>query len=507
VEAVLRQHPDVATAAVVAREVGDDRELVAVVVPRAGILATALQVFWQADAAYRDEPGVISDPVARLEFKLQQHNLRPRSPHALALQPPELDDAMIQKYLARQSYRTFAPRPISFAAFSQLLQTLAQAHLPDLPLAKYRYPSALGLYPVQAYLYVKPGLVEGVDGGYYYYQPAGHELEPLDSGVALSAAIFTASEQPIWAQAGFALFLVAHLDAVEPLYGRQLAEQFCLLEAGYIGQLLMTEAPAWQIGLCPVATFAEDATLHAQLGLSERQSVLHAFLGGAIDPVQTRQWLQPTTGVLTPHELEQRLLAHLGECLPPQMVPAWVHLIEALPLTPNGKLDRQQVARLPLERPAPQAVVVPRFDRATYAASSTQERQAVVLQILTGTLMMVGGFTVHEPNPTQELLRFRLDSLKAIEWRNQINHVFAIHTPMSRLLEGQTLHALAQFVVAVLDSQLLAQSRGACQTPTQHPGDPGTTQPSPGSDVQSNAPPPSSQGPINQPYKKQRGTL
>ena len=404
VEAVLRQHPDVATAAVVAREMGDDRELVAVVVPRAGLLATALQAFWDADAAYRDAPGVISDPVARLEFKLQQHNLRPRSSHALALQPPELDDAMIQKYLARQSYRTFAPRPISFAAFSQLLQTLVQVHLPDLPLAKYRYPSALGLYPVQTYLYVKPGFVEGVDGGYYYYQPAGHELEPLDSGVALSAAIFTTSEQPIWAQAGFALFLVAHLDAVEPIYGRQLAKQFCLLEAGYIGQLLMTEAPVCQIGLCPVATFAEDTILHVQLGLSERQSVLHAFLGGAIDPAQTRQWLQPSTGMLTPRELEQRLLAHLCERLPPQMIPTWVQMVEALPLTPNGKLDRQQVARLPLERPAPTAAVVPRSALEATIAAIWQEVLGVTTVSIHDHFFEIGGNSLHLVRVHQRLM-------------------------------------------------------------------------------------------------------
>ena len=385
VEAALRQHPAVASGAAVVRTVGQAQELVAFVVPRAGVLTTALEAFWDADAAYRDDPGVITAPGARLEFKLQRHGLRPRSAQALALAAVELDAATRNHYLTRQSYRTFAPRSIEGEAFSHLLQSLAPVQLPGVPLPKYRYPSALGLYPVQSYLYVKAGGVEGVPEGAYYYHPDGHELEPLADGDALPSALFSVAQQSIWAGAGFALFLVAHLEAVEPLYGHQLAFQFSLLEAGYMGQLVMSEAPKYQVGLCPVALTNDLQAWSASLGLSARQPVVHAFLGGAIEPEQTRQWLQPTAGTYSPREFEQVVLGHLRARLPAVMVPTWVTLVDALPRTPNGKLDRGALAHLPIARSGAADKVAPR--------SILEERLAQIWQEVLG----VASVSVDEP--------------------------------------------------------------------------------------------------------------
>ncbi|MCY0989534.1 amino acid adenylation domain-containing protein [Nannocystis sp. ILAH1] len=49
----------------------------------------------------------------------------------------------------------------------------------------------------------------------------------------------------------------------------------------------------------------------------------------------------------------EELAAHMAERLPPYMLPAHIHRVDALPLTPSGKVDRRALARRTLEdRPA-----------------------------------------------------------------------------------------------------------------------------------------------------------
>ena len=52
----------------------------------------------------------------------------------------------------------FAPEALPFESLGGLLASLTQIEPGGLP--KYRYPSGGGLYPVQTYVYVKPGRVQ-----------------------------------------------------------------------------------------------------------------------------------------------------------------------------------------------------------------------------------------------------------------------------------------------------------------------------------------------------------
>ena len=198
---------------------------------------------------------------------------------------PAIDDALVQNYLSRQSDRQFAQQPLPLDALSHLLSCLMQLKLPDAPIPKYRYPSALGLYPVQTYVQIKPERVEGMAGGFYYYHPQEHRLQLIAEHQELSDDVYGDYNQAITRQAAFSLLLVAHLEAIKPLYGQKLAEKFCIAEAGYMGQLLMTEAPNRQLGLCPLgdlAEFPKSIQVHQALGLSDEQRVVQCFLGGAI---------------------------------------------------------------------------------------------------------------------------------------------------------------------------------------------------------------------------------
>ncbi|MCI5136795.1 MAG: non-ribosomal peptide synthetase, partial [Candidatus Electrothrix sp. AW2] len=160
IESQLLKHPDVRETVVAA--VGEDRhnrQLVAYVVS-------------DKASAYADDEagglrvmhGEITDPTERMQFKLHQHGIRQfenrRTKIALSCSEPE-DNV----YLARQSYRDFTEEAIPLEKLARLFNCLTPRLFPEGILPKYRYGSAGSLYPIQAYIYVKPSRVEGLAGG------------------------------------------------------------------------------------------------------------------------------------------------------------------------------------------------------------------------------------------------------------------------------------------------------------------------------------------------------
>ena len=79
----------------------------------------------------------------------------------------------------------------------------------------------------------------------------------------------------------------------------------------------------------------------------------------------------------------------------------------------------------------------------------------------------VGGFSTGQVSPTQDLLSIGLDSLMAIEWRKQIEELFAVDIPLPRLLEGGSLNQMALLVI-----EFLAQQGDQVAQQLQPPGTP-----------------------------------
>ena len=364
IETALQQHPRI-------------RDAVVTVVERQQLAAyLVLQPENLADYQQNDDDaeGLIRDDVARLEFKLGQPGLRTdTSQTQINLPQPIFDEALTQAYLTRQSYRQFKQTPLPLNDLSQLLASLSQMQLDATPLPKYRYPSAGNLYPVQTYIAVKPGRISGLDGGVYYYHPAEHRLDLISAGEGMESKAYGENgsfNQGIYTQSAFGLFLIGKLDAIRPLYG-EVARDFCLLEAGYMSQLLMEQAPHHQIGLCPIGglDFASQAE---RFQLASDQLLLHSFLGGAIEAQQTREWVQPE------HQQKQSqagpLREYLQRKLPSYMIPAHFIELEQLPLTTNGKVDRQA---LPL--PENEVAQTPAQATAYSAPQTALEQQLATL--------------------------------------------------------------------------------------------------------------------------------
>ena len=384
IEATLDQHPTVHQSVVAA--VGDPRgekRLVAYVVPEgrrhrpdgapeAGPAADPAPSLARAPSAASLQ--VLHDPVERLAFKARQPGLRRDLDGSFEAFEVDVDAELEALYTRRRSVRRFAKEAISRGAFGDFLSHLSRIEVRGRP--KYRYPSAGSLYPVQAYVYVKEGRVEGLGSGSYYYDPEGCRLVPIRPGAELTESAF-GENRPIFEQAAFGLFLVSDHAAIVPLYG-EAGRDFALLEAGYMGQLLMTAAPDHGLGVCPVGRVRSD-DLVPMFALSDHHEYLHAMLGGLEDPEHGEEdegtddyalfldllsrereggEAQPRRPARGPalgdpaapvgarelgddEELASALRGFAGERLPSYMVPVEYVFLDALPLSANGKVDRR----------------------------------------------------------------------------------------------------------------------------------------------------------------------
>jgi pyochelin synthetase len=218
----------------------------------------------------------ITDPEERTAFKEAQHSIRQLSAPSI---PLVVSEALDKLYAKLRSYRHFSAEPIALANFSDLFSCLRQQTLQKQP--KYLYGSAGGLYPLQTYIYIKPGRVKSLAGGLYYYHPQKHHLMLL-SKEALDECIYNPHiNRPIYQQAAFAIFLIAQLAAIGPMY-KELSLHFSTLEAGNISQLLRHHAPNANLGVCEIGELDFNRVRHL-FSLSNSHVLMHSLVGGTPD--------------------------------------------------------------------------------------------------------------------------------------------------------------------------------------------------------------------------------
>ncbi|MEM7401115.1 MAG: amino acid adenylation domain-containing protein [Pseudomonadota bacterium] len=318
IEHCLSKHPAIAHAVV--NSIGDPAELIAYVVPASEDNDTNKNIF------------------ARLQFKDTQHHSNEKSNSGIDL--PQPDDAGFR----RQSHRNYISDAIPYKNFTKLIALLAANNNSGSAIPKYQYPSAGSLYPVTVYLSVKPNRVEQMDAGWYRYDSIHHQLIKLgnnNDNIHPQDEKFYTVNLSAFESSAFSIFLVADLEAIVPIYGER-SRDFCLLEAGYIGQLLMQHAADLDLGLCPINDPGFNL-LDQILPLDEHRVLLHGLLGGGIDPEWSSTWaaLGNNNGLSFIEQLQN----HLSETLPNYMIPARFQLLKELPLSPNGKLDRSQLPK------------------------------------------------------------------------------------------------------------------------------------------------------------------
>ncbi|MBL1198891.1 MAG: amino acid adenylation domain-containing protein [Nostoc sp. GBBB01] len=419
IEAILKQHSTVKEAVVTTVE--QTQQLVAYIVSN-----TPTPNLGEAYQPSQQE-GVLSDAGERIEFKLQQPGIRKSesSPITIHLPKSELEQTA---YLQRQSYRQFLPQQISLEQFSKFLNCLQQMQLGDYPLPKYRYPSAGSLYPVQTYLFIKPNSIENLPAGIYYYHPSDHNLILLHSSNEIDSSVYL-ENQALFQQSAFAIYLIGKLSAIAPMYG-ELARDFCLLEAGHIGQLLMNSAPTQEIGLCPLG-YLEFTQIQDLFQLETNQILLYNFVGGKIDPTDSPQWsiLKTTKSNTT------KFREYLQQKLPQYMIPAEYIFIDTLPLTPNGKIDRKALPTPNLATAKSATLVPPQTQTEKTIAEFIQQ----LLQIETVGIQ-------------HNFFELGIDSLKLVQLKNHLQNQLQVNIPMRQLLIETT--NIQQLALAI-DEQLI----------------------------------------------------
>ena len=233
----------------------------------------------QPDHQAGELPELILDPEAREAFKRAQHGIRSDlgQQRRVGLEtPPNHGEDLYRK---RRSWRRYLLKPVPLQALSYLLNALRQIRLNEQ--SKYRYASAGGLYPVQTYVYAKAGRVQDLDQGLYYYDPIAHDLVCLAAHCDLDRNLHAWVNRPQFDQSAFSLFLFGDMVAIEPMYGTW-SRDFAMFEAGSMGQLLMTEAAAYQIGLCGIGSLDWEP-IRPLFKLREKQILLHSFVGGLVE--------------------------------------------------------------------------------------------------------------------------------------------------------------------------------------------------------------------------------
>jgi len=254
---------------------------------------------------------LLADPDAREAWKRRRPGLRAvegtAARHPLArvegLAPP-------RPGAERRSRRLFSLRPVPFASLSALLGRLTEELRDGEP--RRQYASAGGLYAVQAYVWAKPGRLEALDGGTYYLDPAERALVALQAGAEIGRDLYgTFVNRPIFDEAAFALFLVADMAAIEPLYGER-SFHYATLEAGAICQLLETTGAAWDVGLCQIGQMDFDP-VRGLFRLADRHVLVHSLLGGRVEAGVREPSGEPVAGRTSLAEEEARRRARLRE--------------------------------------------------------------------------------------------------------------------------------------------------------------------------------------------------
>ena len=440
IESALAQHPAVAAAVVTAA--GD---------PQGNKRLAAHLVLKPAPAAATEVgygAGQIEDLVAaqlrRIEFKLGKPGLRQNGTGELAidLEPPERNAALLAAYTQRRSYRKYVPAAVTLQQISALLASLMQIDLVGSPLPKYRYPSGGGLYPVQTYLHAKPGRVEGLPTGLYYYHPQQHRLLLLTPNAEIPRTVHALDNRSVYDEAGFTIFLIGQLNAIQPIYGPT-ARDLCLLEAGYMGELLMEAAPGYEIGLCPFGDIDFDA-VRDLFALEDSHIFLHALVGGRIGAEQrdARAFLDEISQVSsdlvaqgrapqTPGDMLAEIQKFLRAKLPPHMIPAAFSILEALPLTPNGKVDRRALAQT--------SVAAPAAPQPSYVEPQTAiERQ---LAAMWQEVLQVEKVGIYD-----NFFELGANSLHIVQIHTKLSETFHKAIPITEMFQNPTISFLSRFL-------------------------------------------------------------
>ncbi len=165
----------------------------------------------------------------------------------------------------RRSVREYKNVPLTLSELGQLLWAAQGITLPSRGFRAA--PSAGATYPLELYVSVREGGVEGLPAGIYHYDPFMHSLSLVKAG-DFSMEIYRAALSQEWVrEAPICIIIAADFVRTTSRYGPR-GERYVYMEAGHVGQNIYLQATALGLGTVAVGAFYDDQ-LKSVVGCSE----------------------------------------------------------------------------------------------------------------------------------------------------------------------------------------------------------------------------------------------
>jgi len=186
-------------------------------------------------------------------------------------QPSYKSKTSIEEALKRRrSIREYEDKPLTIKHVSQLFWAAQGVTKPDPWLRAGGFktaPSAGATYPLEVYMVVKKGGVEGLEPGIYHYLPKTHEIELIKKGDYSKELMKAALDQEYVEAAPVNMVITAIYERTTGRYGDR-GIRYVHMEVGHVGENIYLQCVSLGLGCVVIGAF-HDAQVKEILGVDE----------------------------------------------------------------------------------------------------------------------------------------------------------------------------------------------------------------------------------------------
>ena len=176
-------------------------------------------------------------------------------------QPSYKSETSIEEALKlRRSIREYEDRPLTIKHISQLFWAAQGVTKPDPWLRAGGFktaPSAGATYPLEVYMVVKEGGVEGLEPGIYHYLPKTHEIELIKKGDYSRELMRAALDQEWVGAAAVNMVITAVYERTTKRYGDR-GIRYVHMEVGHVGENVYLQCVSLGLGCVVIGAFYDD---------------------------------------------------------------------------------------------------------------------------------------------------------------------------------------------------------------------------------------------------------
>ncbi|WP_281819226.1 non-ribosomal peptide synthetase, partial [Vallitalea longa] len=174
----------------------------------------------------------------------------------------------------RRTYRVFDEEQIiTFDDFSYLISVFRQNRIEDN--VKYYYASAGGLYPIDIYIYIKEGRVQGFKRGLYYYNVSENMLFEVSNDCKITVNAYGRGNKEIFNSSAVSIYMIYNTDVNMPKYG-SMGYLYACIDTGIMVGSLTQIAETRDIGICSIGAM-NFQSIREYFNLQENQVFMHCI--------------------------------------------------------------------------------------------------------------------------------------------------------------------------------------------------------------------------------------